>query len=169
MIKMSRKKYFVSILMVLVFIPVLLFAKKEVLIDLSLQKVYAMEDGMIVFDGRISSGKSGYETPTGKFAVLQKKRKHKSNLYPKPDGGAKMPYMMRLTWDGIAMHQGYVPKKPASHGCIRLQRRFAKKLFQWVDKGTPVSVEGDAGNYLGYTKSTVYEKDKDGYSIIEVY
>lgn len=169
MIKMSRKIYIVSIFTILISIPVLLFAKKEVLIDLNLQKVYAMEDGMIIFDGRISSGKSGHETPTGEFTVLQKKRKHKSTLYPKPDGGAKMPYMMRLTWDGIAMHQGYVPKKPASHGCIRLQRRFAKKLFSWVDKGTPVSVEGDASKYSDYTKRTAYEKDKDGYSIIEVY
>ena len=133
-----------------------------------------MEDGETVFEGRISSGKSGHETPTGYFTILQKKREHVSNLYPEPDGGAKMPYMMRLTWDGVAMHQGYVPRKPASHGCIRLQRRFAKKLFKWTKKGTPVTIGGDISRYYrGYRYSRRskrdYHTDSDGYSIIEVY
>ena len=151
-----------------------LWAEKEIYIDLTLQKIYAMEDGRTTFEGRISSGKSGHETPTGYFKVLQKKRTHISNLYPKPKGGAKMPYMMRLTWDGVAMHQGYVPKHPASHGCIRLQRRLAKKLFAWVDKGTPVIIGGDISRYDqdgldGYAVGENYTKDKDGYAIIEVY
>jgi lipoprotein-anchoring transpeptidase ErfK/SrfK len=40
-----------------------------------------------------------------------------------------MPYMQRLTWDGVALHAGSVPGYPASHGCIRLPRAFAKKLY----------------------------------------
>ena len=40
-----------------------------------------------------------------------------------------MPYMQRLTWDGIALHAGNLPGYPASHGCIRLPMAFAKKLY----------------------------------------
>ena len=166
--KKIEKKYLIALCMIFV-MPIVLFAQKKVFVDLTLQKAYAIEDGVTIFEGRISSGKRGYETPTGEFKILQKKRKHESNLYPKPNGGAKMPYMMRLTWDGVAMHQGYVAKRPASHGCIRLRRKFARKLFGWVEKGTVVSVGGDTSRYDNYRKNTAYAKDRDGYSIIEVY
>ena len=133
-----------------------LSAYKEIVVDLSVQMAYAMEDGIVVFDGRISSGKRGRETPAGQFRIMQKKRHHKSNLWPKPKGGAKMPYMMRLTNSGIAMHLGYVPNKPASHGCIRLESGFAQKMYKWARVGTYVYVEGDARDFMyGYD---------DGYS-----
>jgi lipoprotein-anchoring transpeptidase ErfK/SrfK len=125
-----------------------LFAYKEIVVDLSLQMAYAMEDGIVVFDGRISSGKRGRETPAGDYRIIQKKRHHKSNLWPKPNGGAKMPYMMRLTNSGIAMHLGYVPNKPASHGCIRLEPGFAQKMYKWARVGTYVYVEGDAQDFM---------------------
>ena len=158
----------------LLFLPFSLSAQKEVYIDLSLQKAYAVENGETRFEGRISSGKSGHETPTGYFEILQKKRTHTSNLYPKPNGGARMPYMMRLTWDGVAMHQGYVPRHPASHGCVRLRKKFAKKLFDWVKKGTLVTIAGDINQYYysrrgKYGMGSAYTKDKDGYAISEIY
>ena len=151
--------------------PLLLLADKEVLVDLSLQKAYALEDGKVLFEGRISSGKSDHETPTGSFKILQKQRTHTSNLYPEPNGGAEMPYMMRLTWDGIAIHQGYTPGYPVSHGCIRIQRKFAKKLFAWTSKGTPVTIEGDTSWYSGDTDNVDVStsRDRDGYTMIEVY
>ncbi len=121
---------------------------KEIVVDLSEQRAYALEDGYIVFEGRISSGKPGRETPNGEFTIIQKKRKHKSNLWPKPNGGAKMPYMMRLTNTGIAMHLGYVPNRAASHGCIRLKKGFAQKMYRWATVGTPVYVDGDARDYV---------------------
>jgi len=71
-------------------------------------------------------------------------------LWPKPNGGAKMPYMLRLTNSGIAMHLGYVPNRPASHGCIRLEKGFAKEMFYWAEVGMPVYVEGDIGDYWRY-------------------
>ena len=141
----------------------MLFANKEMIIDLTTQKIYAYEDGKIILEGRISSGKRGYETPTGEFKILQKKRHHKSNLWPKPDGGAKMPYMMRLTNTGIAMHQGHVPKKPASHGCIRLQKYMAKKMFYWASVGTMVTIEGDISRYYDSSQYSTY----DDYAIID--
>lgn len=124
-----------------------LFASQYILVNLSEQKAYAVEDGYVLFEGRISSGKPGRETPEGEFTILQKKRYHKSNLWPKPKGGAPMPFMLRLTNDGIAMHLGYVPKKAASHGCIRLKKGFAQEMFTWARVGMSVYVEGDASHY----------------------
>ena len=74
---------------------------------------------------RVSSGTSGHPTPTGVFSVLQRRRYHESNIY----SSAPMPYMQRLTWSGIALHEGYVPDYPASHGCIRLPSQFAHTLW----------------------------------------
>jgi len=125
------------------FFATLSYSSEYILVNLSEQIAYAVEDGSVVFDGRISSGKKGRETPEGEYTVLQKKRLHKSNLWPKPHGGAKMPYMLRLTNTGIAMHLGYVPNRPASHGCIRLENGFAQKMFAWAKVGTKVYVEGN--------------------------
>jgi lipoprotein-anchoring transpeptidase ErfK/SrfK len=119
-----------------------LFAYKEIVVDLSEQMAYAIEDGFVVFEGRVSSGVMGRDTPPGEYRILQKKRYHKSNLWPKPNGGAKMNYLLRLTWDGIAMHLGPVPDHPASHGCIRMQRGFAQKMWEWAHRGMEVTVEG---------------------------
>ncbi|MCF6245135.1 MAG: L,D-transpeptidase family protein [Sulfurovum sp.] len=143
-----------------------LFGYKEIVVDLSEQKAYAIEDGIIVFEGRISSGKKGHETPSGEYTIMQKKRHHKSNLWPKPNGGAKMPYMMRLTNSGIAMHLGYVPNRPASHGCIRLKNGFAQKLYRWAYSGITVIVEGRGQDYvdaLNFSK----EYYGDEYSVVD--
>lgn len=134
----------------LLFVTVMtpLLAEKSIVVDLSEQKAYAYEDGYVLFSGRISSGVEGRETPTGKYKVLEKKRYHLSNLWPRPNGGAKMHYMLRLSYDGIAMHLGYVPNRPASHGCVRMKNGFAQRMFKWAEVGTPVTIEGDGAEYL---------------------
>ena len=53
-----------------------------------------------------------------------------------------MSYMLRLTYDGIAMHLGVVGKYPLSHGCIRMKSGFAQKLWTWAEIGTTVEVAG---------------------------
>ena len=55
---------------------------------------------------------------------------------------APMPYWMRLTSYGIGMHGGLIPEpgKPASHGCIRMPKRFVPVLFDSVEVGTPVTI-----------------------------
>jgi hypothetical protein len=51
-----------------------------------------------------------------------------------------MPMMQRLTWDGIALHAGKLPGYPASHGCVRLPKAFAEKLYAVTQTGTPVII-----------------------------
>jgi lipoprotein-anchoring transpeptidase ErfK/SrfK len=93
---------------------------------LDFQRIYVFDGEELVAFSTISSGKKGNDTPPGVFPILEKKVEHYSNLY----NNAPMPYMQRLTWDGIAMHVGAIPGYPASHGCIRLPAGFAKQLFK---------------------------------------
>ncbi|ABC63281.1 L,D-transpeptidase family protein [Erythrobacter litoralis] len=90
------------------------------------QHMHVFQDGRLWRSSPVSTGKRGKETPTGVFAILQKRRFHRSNLY----SNAPMPFMQRLTWDGIAIHAGRLPGYPASHGCIRLPSNFANDLFR---------------------------------------
>jgi len=115
-------------------------ANKSIVVHLGSQTATAYENGHPVFSGRISSGKRGRATPTGSFRVLEKDIDHVSTSWPKPNGGAKMHYMLRLTNYGIAMHLGRVPNYPASHGCRRLKNGFAQRMYRWANVGTPVRV-----------------------------
>ena len=94
-------------------------------ISLPSQRINVYGSSGMVADSKISTGQSGFRTPTGVFSVLQRNRYHESNIY----SGAPMPFMQRLTWSGIALHQGVVPGYPASHGCIRLPGEFATQMW----------------------------------------
>ena len=104
----------------------------RILIGLEDQEAWVYRAGVPIGRARISTGREGYETPTGRFEILEKNRDHVSNLYE--DG--EMPFMQRLTWDGIALHGGKLPGYPASHGCIRLPHAFAEALFRITDFDT---------------------------------
>lgn len=109
---------------------------KTIVVSLSQQKLVVYEGTKAIASSRISSGKRGHRTPKGVFTILQKRRRHFSNLY----AGAPMPYMQRVTWSGIAFHAGQIPGYPASHGCIRLPYGFAKKLFSMTSMADRVVV-----------------------------
>ena len=89
-------------------------------------------------DGRlpVSTGMPGHPTPMGVFSVIQKDRYHHSTIY----SGAPMPFMQRITWGGVALHAGYLPGYPASHGCIRMPEAFAIKMWGWTKMGARVIV-----------------------------
>ena len=105
-------------------------------VSLDEQRAYVYRNGIAIGVSTISSGKTGKDTPTGVFTILQKNKDHRSNLY----NNAPMPYMQRLTWDGIALHGGHLPGYPASHGCVRLPQAFAEKLFGITRFGDSVVV-----------------------------
>lgn len=110
-----------------------------VLVSLSAQRAYVYRNGVRIGASTISSGKRGHKTPTGVFTILQKREKHYSNLY----NNAPMPYMQRLTWDGIALHAGNLPGYAASHGCVRLPLAFSKALYKETSLGMTVVVTDD--------------------------
>jgi hypothetical protein len=111
-----------------------------VYVDLTRQRATVYRNGVRIGVSTISSGKDGYETPTGVFTILEKNEVHHSKTYD----NAAMPFQQRLTWMGVAMHAGNLPGYPASHGCVRLPMEFAKRLFDVTPMGGTVVIAGGA-------------------------
>jgi hypothetical protein len=110
-----------------------------ILVSLPRQELDVYRGGIRIARSTISSGKPGHDTPVGVFPILQKQRMHHSNLY----NDAPMPFMQRLTWDGVALHAGRLPGYPASHGCIRLPHEFAELLFDVTNHRSTTVVVAD--------------------------
>ncbi|GGB51755.1 hypothetical protein GCM10011316_24700 [Roseibium aquae] len=111
----------------------------HLIVSLTEQEISVYQGKDLIETAPISSGKQGYSTPTGVFSILEKRRRHFSNLYD----DAPMPFMQRLTWSGVALHEGRLPGYPASHGCVRLPKAFAESLFGQTSRGTQVIVTGE--------------------------
>ena len=101
----------------------------------SQQVTFYDADGWIL-RAPVSTGTADYETPAGIFAIVQKKKDHRSNMYD----DAWMPHMQRITWNGIALHGGSLPGYAASHGCVRLPFGFAERLFDKTRIGMRVII-----------------------------
>lgn len=138
----------------------------RVTIDLSEQKAYIFKNSQNVAWTYVATGRSGFNTPTGTFRISEKVVNKRSNRYGTivdgsgntvrsnatagvhrvPSGGrfvgAKMPYWMRLTGNGVGMHAGRIPNpgSPASHGCVRLPYDMAAKIYAVAPTGTPVTI-----------------------------
>jgi lipoprotein-anchoring transpeptidase ErfK/SrfK len=79
----------------------------------------------------VSTGASGFETPTGKFTPTWLSKNHKSKQYD----DAPMPYAVFFN-EGIAVHGTQAVNmlgKPASHGCVRLAVENAETFFDLVE------------------------------------
>ena len=108
----------------------------EIVVSLPLQRAYVYRGDRLIGVSTVSTGRDGYETPAGSYTILGKEADHRSNRYD----DAPMPFMQRLTWDGIAIHGGAIPGQPASHGCVRLPLAFARLLFEATEVGGMVHV-----------------------------
>lgn len=111
----------------------------HIVISIKKQQLTLYSGGLPVAHSRVSTGVPGHPTPQGIFSILEKQIYHESNLY----SAAPMPYMQRITWSGVAMHQGVVPNHPASHGCIRLPADFARRLWGITRVGARVIIAQD--------------------------
>lgn len=110
-----------------------------IIVSIPEQRMHVYRNGTRIAVATISSGIAGRDTPSGSYEILQKQLMHHSNLYD----DAPMPFMQRITWDGLALHAGYNPGRPASHGCIRLPKAFAEKLYGITRVGTRVIIADD--------------------------
>ena len=108
----------------------------RIIVSLDRQQLTLYSGDQPIAHSRVSSGQRGHSTPTGVFSIIQNERWNRSNIYD----DAPMYFMQRLTWSGVAMHQGVVPNYPASHGCIRLPEAFAKQLWTTTKTGVRVIV-----------------------------
>jgi lipoprotein-anchoring transpeptidase ErfK/SrfK len=104
-------------------------------IDLEAETMSVFRDGYEIGATAILYGADEKPTPLGMHRITQKKVHHISNLY-----GAPMPYMMRLTNDGVAIHASEVEMGAATHGCIGVPLPFAKLLFAQAKLGDRVII-----------------------------
>ena len=104
-------------------------------IDLPRQILSIFRAGHEIGTAVILYGTDGKPTPTGRFAILEKKADYFSHAYKAP-----MPYMLRLTGDGVAIHGSNVVRGHATHGCIGIPLDFARLLFGAAGKGDPVFI-----------------------------
>ncbi len=104
-------------------------------VDLKAQTLSAFRDGHEIGAAVIIYGADDKPSPLGAFPITQKAADHVSNLYNAP-----MPYMLRLTNDGVAIHGSDVKWGNATHGCIGVPTAFARKLFAAVKLGDLVIV-----------------------------
>jgi hypothetical protein len=107
-----------------------------VIVNTRTQRATVFRNGVPIGATTVSTGKTGHETPTGIFTILQKQVEHYSSKYD----NAPMPYMQRVTWGGVALHAGHLPGYPASHGCIRMPLGFAKLLYGVTRVGMTVVI-----------------------------
>jgi lipoprotein-anchoring transpeptidase ErfK/SrfK len=108
----------------------------QIVVSLNQQQLHLYSDGVLIGDSPIASGVPQLPTPLGVFGIIQKQRYHESNIY----SNAPMPFMERITWSGVALHEGENIGHPASHGCVRLPHDFAERLFYLTKIGVPVII-----------------------------
>jgi lipoprotein-anchoring transpeptidase ErfK/SrfK len=97
----------------------------QLMVSINDQRAVLYSNGVRVAETKVSTGNPSYPTPTGIFSIIQKNRWHRSNIYD----NAPMYYMHRLTWSGVALHEGHLPGFAASHGCIRMPTDFVSRLW----------------------------------------
>lgn len=108
----------------------------KVLVSLSKQRATIYKEGKAVRSTNISTGRSGFSTPAGKYVISDKQTDWKSSIYKVP-----MPWFMRLSCRDFGLHQGVVTGRPASHGCVRLPKEEAQAFFGIMQIGDPVIIE----------------------------
>ncbi|MBI3910997.1 MAG: L,D-transpeptidase family protein [Armatimonadetes bacterium] len=113
---------------------------KRVAINRAVQRLRAWQGERLVLDTRVSTGMPGHRTPTGSFrAGPIKDRMHYSRLY----GNAPMPWSVQVIGDVFIHGFRSVPRRPASHGCVRLPltgKNPARWFWEWIDVGTPIVI-----------------------------
>jgi ribosomal protein L14 len=122
----------------------------------SQQVTFYDADGWIL-RAPVSTGTTGRETPAGVFAVLEKNKEHYSSLYD----DASMPNMLRITWNGIALHGGPLPGYTASHGCIRMPFDFAAKVFDKAPMGMRVIISPTDSEPVAFSDPALFVPKQD--------
>lgn len=105
-------------------------------VDLNEQLVSVFRNGHEIGVAVILYGVEGHETPPGHFPIMAKIEDHRSATYD----NAPMPYTLRLTTDGVAIHGSDVRRGAATHGCIGVPVQFARSLFDAAKVGDVVQI-----------------------------
>lgn len=120
--------------------------QRHIDVDLSAQHLTAYEGDTPVFTAPVATGKDGFNTPTGTFAIYSK--------YPMENmagsAGGETWYVPNIPWvqyivGGVAFHGTYWHDQwgtgfRLSHGCVNLNIDDAQWLYEWADIGTQVNI-----------------------------
>jgi L,D-transpeptidase catalytic domain len=129
----------------------------QIFVSIDQQKLHLYSDGAHVADTSVATGVPSLPTPLGVFDVIQKQVFHRSNIY----SNAPMPYMQRITWSGVALHEGENIGHRASHGCIRMPHDFAVRLYSLTRLGARVIVSNGELKPAEFADSHLFvHKDK---------
>ncbi|WP_082992804.1 L,D-transpeptidase family protein [Erythrobacter sp. QSSC1-22B] len=104
-------------------------------VNLDTQLISAFRGGHEIGTAVILYGVDGHETPLGRFPIVAKLKDHHSATYDAP-----MPFTLRLTSDGVAVHGSKVRWGAATHGCIGVPLEFAQNLFHEASVGDVVEI-----------------------------
>lgn len=116
---------------------------KWVEVDKTRQVLRAYENGRLVMETHVSTGRRG-GPPRGHYQAGDKYLMHRSRLYH----NAPMPFSVQLSGNFFIHGYHEVPPYPASHGCVRVpiaKDNPAKRFFEWVEVGTPIEITGSWG------------------------
>lgn len=117
-------------------------AALRIRVDLATQRMNVVKNGGESVVWKVSSGRSGFETPTGRFSVMRMEADHYSDEYDQ----APMPYAIFFSPRGLAIH-GTNERglgRPLSHGCVRLSVPHAQELYGLVEKyGAVIEIVGE--------------------------
>ena len=123
-------------------------------INLTTQRMSVKIDGVVRQTWKISSGKRGFFTPRGTYTPY---RMH-TMWYSRKYNNAKMPHSVFYS-GGFAVHGTYAASRlgrPASHGCVRLSLKNARKFFNLVKKygrsATRVTITGSTPRGRSYAR-----------------
>jgi lipoprotein-anchoring transpeptidase ErfK/SrfK len=120
-------------------------AQKTIVVSVGQQMLWAYKGNKVVLSSYVSTGRTGFDTPLGSFAVLSKLPSQTmegvigGEYYNVPD----VPWVLYFTTSGHALHGTYWHDNfgmPMSHGCVNLPLDVAAWLYKWTPEGTPVQI-----------------------------
>ncbi len=122
-------------------------------VDLTAQHMWYLENGAVLFESDVVTGKNSTITPPGVYDILEKLSPTVlvGNIDPEtkePEYRTPVDFWMRVTWSGIGFHDatwqpafgGDVYLWNGSHGCINMPYYNAQELYSFLQIGTPVVV-----------------------------
>lgn len=133
----------------------------KVKVSLSTQHVYVMEGERLLMAVQGTVGKADTPTPQGNFRIyLKNKTKRRIS---QPGAGYPMAYWLEFK-PAYGFHEGFVHPHPRTHGCIRLHREAAARLFALTKVGTPVNIartQPEDAKYGHFVRKLDQSRDPD--------
>ena len=112
-------------------------SKVVVKLSLKTQNLYVLEGDRLLMAVQGNVGKPGAATPTGDYTIYNKEKKRRRAS--EPDAGYPMAYWCEFK-PAYGFHEGFVHPYPHTHGCVRLHKEAAARLFALTRIGTPVHI-----------------------------